>query len=102
VPASGTCGNFFVVEALSCTGQVTYNKGTPGELDINFLILDNGRGFDPMSSESNSATSAAGFCNGLGNMRQRLAELGGDCVVESRIGNGTTIQFVLSLNGSVE
>jgi len=43
VPASGTCGNFFVVEALSCTGQVTYNKGTPGELDINFLILDNGR-----------------------------------------------------------
>ena len=72
------------------------------EAEFKIVILDNGRGFDPISSESNSATSAAGFCNGLGNMRQRLAALGGDCMVESRIGNGTTVQFVLSLNGSVE
>jgi signal transduction histidine kinase len=72
------------------------------DTEFKIIILDNGRGFDPMSSESNSATSAAGFCNGLGNMRQRLAELGGGCAVESRIGNGTTVQFVLSLNGSVE
>jgi signal transduction histidine kinase len=34
-------------------------------------------------------------------MRQRLAKLGGRCVVESRLGHGTTIQFVLSFNGSV-
>jgi len=25
-----------------CTGQITYNKGTPAELDINFLILHEG------------------------------------------------------------
>ena len=35
------------------------------------------------------------------NMRQRLATLGGHCLVESRLGHGTTIQFVLSFNGSV-
>ena len=59
------------------------------------VISDNGRGFDPESSESNSPSSAAGFCNGLGNMRRRLAGLGGRCVIESRIGQGTTIQFLL-------
>jgi hypothetical protein len=26
-----------------CTGQITYNKGTPAELDINFLILHEGK-----------------------------------------------------------
>jgi len=26
-----------------CTGQITYNKGTPQELDINFLILHDGK-----------------------------------------------------------
>ena len=56
-------------------------------------------GFDPVSSESNSPSSAAGFCNGLGNMRRRLAELGGHCLVESRLGHGTTIRFVLSFDG---
>jgi hypothetical protein len=26
-----------------CTGQVTYNKGTSSELDINFLVLHEGK-----------------------------------------------------------
>ena len=26
-----------------CTGQITYNKGTPAELDFNFLILQEGK-----------------------------------------------------------
>ena len=44
-----------------------------------------------------------GASRGIGQAAaQRLAELGGGCVVDSRIGNGTTVQFVLSLNGSVE
>jgi signal transduction histidine kinase len=70
--------------------------------DFTILISDNGAGFDPVSSESGSPGSADGFCNGLGNMRRRLTELGGRCLVESRIGHGTTIQFVLSLNGSIQ
>ncbi len=68
---------------------------------LTISVSDNGAGFDPVSGESGSPSSTAGFCNGLGNMRQRLAKLGGRCVVESRLGHGTTIQFVLSFNGSV-
>jgi signal transduction histidine kinase len=63
--------------------------------DFEIVIADNGNGFDPASSESSSPNSVAGFCNGLGNMRRRLGELGGNCVIESRIGHGTTIQFGL-------
>ncbi len=65
-------------------------------------ISDNGIGFDPVSSESNSPSAAAGFCNGLGNMRRRLAELRGDCVFESRPSHGTTIQFVLFLDSAIK
>jgi signal transduction histidine kinase/ligand-binding sensor domain-containing protein len=64
-------------------------------------ISDNGAGFDPVSGELNSADSAAGFCNGLRNMRQRLAELDGRFFLESVPGKGTTVRFVLSLNGSI-
>jgi ligand-binding sensor domain-containing protein/signal transduction histidine kinase len=65
-------------------------------------VSDNGKGFDSTFDASESPNSAAGFRNGLGNMRRRLAELGGTCVVASRVGNGTTVQFVLSLNRSVQ
>ena len=38
-----------------CTGQITYNKGTSSELDINFLILDNGRELRGMLQNAGSA-----------------------------------------------
>lgn len=65
-------------------------------------VSDNGAGFDPNAGESDSSSSAAGFCNGLGNMRRRLGECGGRCVINSRPGQGTTIQFVLSFNGPLK
>jgi signal transduction histidine kinase/ligand-binding sensor domain-containing protein len=65
------------------------------------LVSDNGRGFDPSQGESNSPGSSAGFGNGLTNMRRRLTEVGGTFQLESRPGQGTTIRFGLSLNGSV-
>lgn len=68
--------------------------------DFEIIISDNGSGFDPVT-ESNSADSAAGFGNGLRNMRQRLAELGGDFRLESRPGEGATVRFILSLNESI-
>jgi signal transduction histidine kinase len=64
-------------------------------------ISDNGVGFDPVAGELNSTDSDAGFCNGLRNMRQRLAELDGQFFLESAPGKGTAIRFVLSLNGSM-
>jgi signal transduction histidine kinase len=69
--------------------------------DFEIVVSDNGTGFNPASTESGSPSSASGFCNGLGNMRQRLAELGGRFSLESQPGQGTTIRFVLSLNGHV-
>jgi ligand-binding sensor domain-containing protein/signal transduction histidine kinase len=70
--------------------------------DVSFVLTvsDNGAGFEP--NDFNLPSSAAGFCNGLGNMRRRLSELDGRCQVESRPGQGTTIQFVLSFGGSVK
>jgi len=70
--------------------------------DFKVVISDNGTGFDPGSTEFNSSISAAGFCNGLDNMRRRMDELGGRCVIESRLGSGTTIQFLLSLDNAVK
>ncbi|MGH7978226.1 MAG: sensor histidine kinase, partial [Limisphaerales bacterium] len=69
--------------------------------ELEIVVSDNGTGFDPVSSESNSPSSTTGFCNGLGNMRRRLVELGGRFFVESQVGQGTTVRFVLSFNGLV-
>ncbi|MGA2248253.1 MAG: sensor histidine kinase [Verrucomicrobiota bacterium] len=57
---------------------------TNGELEV--TIQDNGRGFKP-------ATPAEG--NGMSNMRQRLASIGGQCSVESQPGTGTTVRIHL-------
>jgi signal transduction histidine kinase len=57
---------------------------TDGEVDI--LVQDNGAGFEP-------AAPADG--NGLPNMRQRLANIGGQCIIESQPGKGTTVRIHL-------
>jgi ligand-binding sensor domain-containing protein/two-component sensor histidine kinase len=54
-----------------------------GKLLIN--IVDNGSGFLP------EQTRVAG--NGLANMRQRLEQIGGRLVLETRLGEGTTIRM---------
>jgi signal transduction histidine kinase/streptogramin lyase len=69
--------------------------------DFTIKVSDNGTGFDHASSQSESLVSAAGFCNGLGNMQRRMTDLGGRCLVDSRIGHGTTIQFLLYLEKHV-
>jgi len=38
-----------------CTGQITYNKGTPAELDINFLILHDGKELRGMLQNAGTA-----------------------------------------------
>jgi signal transduction histidine kinase/streptogramin lyase len=67
------------------------------ETNFEITVSDNGVGFDPASNHSELSSSAAGFCNGLGNMRRRMTELGGRCLVESQLGQGTTIRFLLCL-----
>jgi len=52
------------------------------------LVEDNGCGFDP-------AQASAG--NGMKNMRDRLASVDGNCLIENRAGGGTTVQMRVSL-----
>ena len=52
-------------------------------------VQDNGKGFDP-------ATIQPGR-NGLGNLSSRMRELGGNCRITSRPGEGCLIEFTLPL-----
>jgi signal transduction histidine kinase len=54
-------------------------------------VSDNGRGFDP---------AAAGPGDGLRNMRQRLAAVGGRTEIVSRPGQGTSVRFYFPLRGA--
>jgi signal transduction histidine kinase len=59
-------------------------------------VSDNGHGFDPVSTMAlENSTDPAG--DGLRNMKQRLSDIGGQCSIQSKPGNGTVIQFVLPL-----
>jgi signal transduction histidine kinase len=62
---------------------------------IEIIISDDGRGFDPLAIEAGGDETAASSGNGLRNMRQRLAEIGGQCVVESVPGRGTSVSFLV-------
>lgn len=57
--------------------------------NLSVAIEDNGRGFD--------AAALSGERNGLGNMVQRMAEIGGQCRVESQPGSGCRIEFTVPL-----
>lgn len=56
---------------------------------IHFTIQDNGRGFDPAAAETR------GF--GLNNMRQRMAELGGETTITAALGQGAALSARLPL-----
>jgi signal transduction histidine kinase len=66
-------------------------------------ISDNGSGFDPTmqsareQAEASLEILATPAGDGLRNMKQRLADIGGQCSINSRPGTGTIIQFVLPL-----
>ena len=59
------------------------------EQRLRISVEDNGRGFDRAPEDA--------WADGLRNMRQRLAEVGGECQVKSEVGKGTTISVDLFL-----
>jgi signal transduction histidine kinase/ligand-binding sensor domain-containing protein len=58
--------------------------------ELRWQIEDNGRGFSGVLPED-------AFADGLRNMRQRLAEFGGSCAIESQPGAGVKITFVVAI-----
>jgi signal transduction histidine kinase len=63
---------------------------TDGFLDVS--VHDDGSGFHPAESVSG---------NGLSNMKQRLQNIGGSCVVESKPGDGTIVRLRLRIRTPV-
>jgi signal transduction histidine kinase/ligand-binding sensor domain-containing protein len=59
------------------------------EQRLRIEVEDNGCGFDRTPEDA--------WADGLRNMRQRLAEVGGECHIQSRVGKGTTISIKLVL-----
>ncbi len=68
---------------------------------LEIVVSDNGDGFNPSVIDPAVADSKAATCNGLRNMSRRLADIGGRCLIESQVGRGVTIRFVLPLNQPV-
>ncbi len=63
--------------------RMTYDAGV-----LNILIEDNGTGLQP---------DAKGGGHGINNMKQRLANIGGTCYIESKPGSGTTVRIRLAI-----
>ncbi len=60
-------------------------------------IRDNGRGFD-QSKIADVAGDSSRVGRGLGNLRHRLAQIGGRCEIVSDPGNGTRVVFTIRLS----
>ncbi len=61
-----------------------------GEQAVKISLADSGRGFELGKTAPGS--------DGLANMRRRLAQLGGQFRIQSRVGHGTTVEFHFDLN----
>jgi signal transduction histidine kinase/ligand-binding sensor domain-containing protein len=86
--------NLFLVVKEALQNIVKHARATEvwlrvqaGETALRIVVEDNGCGF--------TAAPAEPEADGLENMRQRLAEVGGTCRVESQLGQGTSLTFEL-------
>jgi len=64
-----------------------------GNLEIS--VEDNGRGFD---ATTQAASDSRDMRDGLRNMTKRFADVGGQCSINSTVGSGTIVKFILPLN----
>jgi len=74
---------------------------TVNALEIAVKVTDNGQGFDLPVPPAKVRPSGSRGGNGLKNMRQRLADIGGECLVSSQPGNGTTVKMHIRLNKKI-
>jgi signal transduction histidine kinase len=61
---------------------------TTSENQLKITITDNGHGFSPANPTEG---------NGLLNLQERLANIGGQCQITSLPGTGTTVSFAFPL-----
>lgn len=94
--SSQTRHNIMMTVKESVHNVVKHAKASEVAIKVTFetnilriTIQDNGCGFEP-------AAVVAG--NGLTNMKRRLQDIGGTCVVESQPGHGTTVHMQLLIS----
>jgi signal transduction histidine kinase len=90
------CRHIFLLVKEAVNNAIKHSQGTKVEISINIAnnsihlnICDNGVGFN-VHKFSNKG-------NGMGNMRLRAIQLGGNIDVDSSQGNGTKVKFVLPI-----
>jgi signal transduction histidine kinase len=64
-------------------------------LEFELKVTDDGKGFEAAAATGQPRGGRGG--NGLKNMRQRLAAIGGECVISSRPGAGTVVTIHIQL-----
>jgi signal transduction histidine kinase len=64
------------------------------------IVADNGHGFESSRPQVNGQplNGVRRGGDGLKNMRQRLADIGGECLIQSRVGTGTTVRLGIQLH----
>ncbi|MDE3066298.1 MAG: ATP-binding protein [Verrucomicrobiota bacterium] len=83
-----------VLKHAAATGVKVEMSVTDGQFEL--TVTDNGGGFAPSGAADGPDLNGRGG-NGLKNMRQRLTAIGGDCLVSSRPGLGTTVTLRIQL-----
>jgi signal transduction histidine kinase len=96
--SSHTRHHLFLAVHEALTNILKHSRATHASLSVSLqdgllkiIIADNGRGFT-ISKKSG---------DGLINLEKRLADIGGQCFIESAPGQGTTIRFVLPLHAKI-
>jgi len=67
------------------------------QANFELTASDNGRGFDSPGLAARATETIDGG-DGLRNMQQRMADIGGRCEIETHPGAGTTVRLVLPLS----
>jgi len=72
-------------------------SGGGNELEI--LVSDNGSGVETGAAVDAAPDKSKRIGHGLVNMRERLRGIGGRCEIKSEVKKGTTIRFLMPLDG---
>jgi signal transduction histidine kinase len=96
--------HLFSVVQEALTNTLKHSQATRTTIQMNcapdvfeIVISDNGHGFE--LSRDNKPGHLE-YRNGLRNMSQRMTEIGGQCVVQSEPGRGTSLRLSIPLNDS--
>jgi ligand-binding sensor domain-containing protein/signal transduction histidine kinase len=95
--------NLFLAFKEALNNAVKHSKTTEVQISMTIdphgftlCLEDKGCGFEAQQwSNGGVDPLRPGSGNGLANMRQRLAEIGGHCEIKSAVGNGTVVEFVV-------